>query len=65
MRTSPTLVAGLLLASFAAPPVFAEIHREFSGLIAMEPRWFWNDNLAAGQRGDGDFSLVLQPEVYG
>ena len=64
MRGLSASVACLILASCVSPPAYAELHKEFSGYVAMEPRFFWEDNLASGQRGDFDFSLVLQPEFY-
>lgn len=64
MRVLPVSVLLLAVSSFLSPPVFAEIRQELSGFLAMEPRLFWEEHLASGQRGDADFSLVLQPEAY-
>lgn len=64
MRGSLASVACLILASLVNSPVSADINEELSGFIAIEPRFFLEDPLASGQRGDVDFSLVLQPEYY-
>lgn len=56
------VVWGLSLS--AAPATHAEIPGELSGYAAFEPRLFWEDPAASGQRGDFDASFVLQPEYY-